>query len=240
MKKRIGICDTEASPNNYFTWFTEEDLGDEFELVKLGSPQSGLKAIESCDGFVLTGGVDVSPDFFGGNPDYPNRPEKFRIDRDTFESIVYEFAKYAKRPVLGICRGLQLINVLEKGKLIPDLGTYGNSIHRKDAGNEVDKQHDINIVEGSMLHQISGELKGNVNSAHHQGVDANTLSENLAANSWSTDELKIIEGLEFKDKSDKGFMLCVQWHPERIPGKETNPLSQKVKEQFLAAVKNTK
>ena len=94
-----------------------------------------------------------------------------------------------------------------------------------------------------MLNKISGQIKGSVNSAHHQAVDINVLSKELQANAWSAGEPAIVEGLEFKDKADKGFMLCVQWHPERMVGKESNPLSQKIKEEFLKAVreeKNTK
>lgn len=234
MKKKIGICDTEASFENYCTWFTAEDLGNEFELVTLASATSGLPEIESCSGYVLTGGVDVSPSYYGVDPNYPNAPSEFRQERDAFESSVYEFAKFAKRPILGICRGMQLVNVLEQGKLVADLGPEGNTIHKKE---EKDKQHSIKIVEGSLLHSISGEIKGNVNSAHHQAVDANTISDKLQANAWTSGEPEIIEGLEFKNKSNKGFMLCVQWHPERMEGKELNPLSQKIKEQFLAAVK---
>ena len=59
-----------------------------------------------------------------------------------------------------------------------------------------------------------------VNSAHHQAIDPDGIGENLMVNAYDDDDEKIIEGLEFKNKTDKAFMLCVQWHPERIKNKE--------------------
>jgi acyl-CoA reductase-like NAD-dependent aldehyde dehydrogenase len=78
-----------------------------------------------------------------------------------------------------------------------------------------------------------------VNSAHHQAIDPNALGTNLKINAFDDDDQKIIEGLEFDDRSNKAFMICVQWHPERMKGKEENPFSENIKKQFLSAVRNT-
>ena len=100
-----------------------------------------LADIYDCDGFVLTGGVDVHPSLFDGEKIYANGPDSFQLERDLFEAYIYRYAKANKIPVLGICRGLQLINVLEGGKLIQDLGVEKNKAHRKDEG--IDKAHEV-------------------------------------------------------------------------------------------------
>jgi putative glutamine amidotransferase len=131
---------------------------------------------------------------------------------------------------------MQLINVLEGGKLIQDLGVEGNDVHRKI---EIDKQHPVSIDEKSLLFEIAAEKSGSVNSAHHQGVDKKVLSNALQANAYSVNSVDLIEGLEFKDKTNKPFMISVQWHPERIIDKEVNPLSQNIKERFLSEIRKT-
>jgi putative glutamine amidotransferase len=241
MKKRIGITYTETNFKNYPAWFTKEDLADEFELVILSFEENNVDDIYRCDGFVLTGGIDVDPFYYDGNVQYPNRPENFLTKRDNFEETVYRHAKEKWLPVLGICRGMQLINVLEGGGLIQDLGE-DNTLHKNDGQ---DKEHTIEIEKGSLLHTISGQLEGTVNSAHHQAVDWYwKLGKEFAPNSYTKamrggQAVDIAEGFEYRDKFNHPWMLCVQWHPERMRDKESNPLSQKIKEAFLEAVKKS-
>jgi acyl-CoA reductase-like NAD-dependent aldehyde dehydrogenase/gamma-glutamyl-gamma-aminobutyrate hydrolase PuuD len=233
MKKRIGISFTNTMFQNYWNWFTKDDLQNDLELVELNFKKNNIEDIPRCDGFVLTGGVDVHPSFYDGSPAYDNIPVEFEPARDQFEERIYRYSQLQKLPVLGICRGMQLVNVLEGGKLIQDLDN-GNARHKKE---ESDKQHNIVAGAKSLLQQISGSASGRVNSAHHQAIDPDAIGENLVVNAHADDNDKIIEGLEFKDKTNKGFMLCIQWHPERMKGKEGNPFSQNIKEQFLAAVR---
>ena len=84
------------------------------------------------------------------------------------------------------------------------------------------------------------ENSGKVNSAHHQVVDKKTLGKNLKINAHSKTESEIAEGIEFKDKSGKAFMLCVQWHPERMIGKEESAFSQNIKKNFLEEIRRSK
>jgi acyl-CoA reductase-like NAD-dependent aldehyde dehydrogenase/gamma-glutamyl-gamma-aminobutyrate hydrolase PuuD len=235
MKKRIGISFTKTMFQNYWNWFTQDDLQNDLELVELNFQNDNVEEIPTCDGFVLTGGVDVHPSFYNGRPAYDNIPVEFEQDRDRFEEKIYRYSQLHKLPVLGICRGMQLVNVLEGGKLIQDLDN-GNERHKKEA---LDKQHNIVAAGNSLLQQVSGSASGRVNSAHHQAIDPEALGENLVANAYADDNEKIIEGLEFKEKTGKGFMLCVQWHPERMKDKEGNPFSQNIKQQFLAAVRTS-
>lgn len=235
MKKKIGISYTRTAFENYWNWITKDDLNDDLELVLLSFEKNNTGDIYTCDGFILTGGVDVHPDFYNGKAVYNNSPGAFQPERDAFEEKIYRYSQEKKLPVLGICRGMQLINVLEGGKLIQDLDN-GNERHKKEAS---DKEHNIVAETGSLLNEVSNAVQGAVNSAHHQAIDPNSIGNNLKVNAYDDDNEKIIEGLEFKDKSGKGFMLCVQWHPERMKNKEENPFSENIKQEFLAAVRNT-
>jgi len=234
MKKKIGISFTQTLFQNYWNWFAAGDLGDDLELIELSFEKNNTGDIYTCDGFVLTGGVDVHPSFYNGNAEYKNQPASYQPGRDQFEEKIYRYSQMNKLPLLGICRGMQLVNVLQGGKLIQDLDN-GNERHKKE---EADKEHSIVADSNTLLHQAAGSASGHVNSAHHQAIDPGSIGENLLVNAYDDDK-KIIEGLEFANKTGKGFMLCVQWHPERMRGKEANPFSENIKKQFLAAVRET-
>ena len=235
MKKRIGISFTRTHFENYWTWFMPQDLKNDLELVELSFEKNNLSAIYTCDGFVLTGGVDVHPSFYEGAHEYENSPDAHETERDHFEEKIYRYSQENKLPLLAICRGMQLVNVLQGGKLIQDLDN-SNERHKKE---ETDKEHIIVTGHDSLLRQIAREVSGHVNSAHHQAIDPNALGENLIVNAYDDDEEKIIEGLEFDDKTNKAFMLCVQWHPERMRNKEANPFSENLKKKFLTAIRAT-
>lgn len=235
--KKIGISYTETNFRNYWNWFTPEDLGEDIELLELSFQQNNSQDFQDCDGFVLTGGIDVLPEFYGGAEDYPHKPEKFLPERDEFEKELYTYAQDHRIPVLGICRGMQYINILEGGTVFEDNGEELNQVHKKETE---DKIHGLRLIPGSLLHLTTGIEKGTVNSAHHQRVHHDHLGANLMVSAYSEGAQPIIEALEFEDKSNKAFMLAVQWHPERMPEKEKNPLSQKIKEQFIQAIKESK
>jgi acyl-CoA reductase-like NAD-dependent aldehyde dehydrogenase/anthranilate/para-aminobenzoate synthase component II len=236
MKKRLGISFTRTKFQHYWSWCTGEDLQHDIELVELSFEKDNAKDIHGCDGFILTGGIDVDADLYGGEADYENKPDVFQTERDLFESNIYRYAQLHHLPVLGICRGLQLVNVLEGGKLIQDLEVH-NEIHRISA--VVDKQHEVHIEKDSLLYEVTTVNAGTINSAHHQAIDKNGLGNNLKVNAWSGTVDGTIEGIEFKDKTGKAFMLCVQWHPERMLNKEESPLSINIKKIFLKEIRNT-
>lgn len=230
MKKRIGISYSELNNRNYPAWFAEADLKDDIEIVELSFLKNNTADFASCDGFVLTGGIDVNPALYEGSTVYPNKPADFSTDRDQFETSIYQYAQAHHKPLLAICRGLQLVNVLCKGTLIQDLGDA--SLNKTHKGGP-DKIHPVLIKKDSLLSGITGVESGEVNSAHHQAID--TLGEGLMSNCHAADGTT--EGIEWLDKTDKPFLLAVQWHPERMEHKENNPLSQKLKERFLEAVR---
>ena len=235
MKKKIGISFTRALFQSYWNWFSPYDLHDDLELIELSFEKNNTKDIYQCEGFVLTGGVDVHPSFYNGEPVYNNSPGTFQPERDRFEEKIYRYSQLSRLPVLGICRGMQLINILQGGKLIQDLDN-GNARHKKE---ESDKEHTIVTESNTLLYKIAGSLSGHVNSAHHQAIDPNAIGDNLVVNAYDDDDEKIIEGLEFKNKNNKAFMLCVQWHPERMKDRKENTFSENLKKQFLSAIRGT-
>ena len=237
MKKKIGISYTEANFQNYWNWFSPEDIGEDIELVELSFEKNNRDDIEKCDGFVLTGGIDVLPAIYGGAEEYPYMPERFLPERDEFERLIYRYSQEKGIPVLGICRGMQYINIMEGGKVFEDNGEKLHKLHKKEGE---DKVHDVIVNTHSLLYEITGQKNGQVNSAHHQGVKPDALGNNLMVSAYADTPNPIIEGLEFKDKTGKAFMIAVQWHPERMKNKELNPLSQKIKEQFIKEVKKHK
>ena len=236
VKKKIGISFTTTNYRYYLDWFTKSDLSSDIEIVELSFEKNNLVDIHQCDGLILTGGADIHPSFYNGESTYQNMPDTFQQKRDAFEAALFYYAQTMKLPVLGICRGLQLVNVLMGGKLNQDLGPAENSIHKKQG--DLDKTHGVKIQQNSLLHQITNASSGIINSAHHQSISIDHLGENLMINAMD-EEGKTIEGIEFKDKTNKGFLLCVQWHPERMENKEQSVLSQNIKEIFLKEIRNT-
>lgn len=222
--KKLGITDSRSKSMELYTkWFEGEDI----EVVKL---EVGSHDYKSCQGILLSGGTDVHPDAYDGDHDYPNRPEEWDEERDEYEETVYKYAKINKLPILAICRGLQLVNVLEGGTMIQDLGE-ANDIHKK---GEEDKEHSVTVDSRTLLGDATGAMSGTVNSAHHQAVDEPGRSLIVSA----TSKDNVIEALEFKDKTNKGFMLAVQWHPERMKDKDSSPLSKNIKKSFLSAIRS--
>lgn len=234
MKKKIGISYSKTAFHYYWDWFSKHPDKD-IELVELSFEKNNTEDIAKCDGFVLTGGVDIDTSLYGGAEDYAHK-EIFQPQRDRFEEKIFRYSQDQQLPLLGICRGLQLVNVLQGGKLIEDL-SESNKFHKKEDG--VDKEHPVKVEENTLLHEITGSSTGAVNSAHHQVANPSALGKNLMVNAWSEKD-SIIEGLEFDDKTGKAFMLCVQWHPERMSDKDKNPFSFKLRERFIEEVKKSR
>lgn len=229
-KIKIGVTFSEARYENYPKWIIGDDA--DIELVELSWEKQNWDDIEDCDGIVLTGGVDTCPRFYENErTDYPNKPDNWNEARDEFEMHVFETALNFDHPVLAICRGLQLVNVALGGDLVQDLEEAGKNDHRRHG--ELDGQHAVSVVEHSLLNHVSGVTAGNINSAHHQAVGR--ISDELMVSAVSPDG--VVEAIEWKVKEGEPWLLAVQWHPERMLDKESNPLSKNIREKFLEAVR---
>lgn len=230
-KIRIGVSFSETKYANYPAWIL--DQSNDIEIVELLWEKQNLKELNTCHGLLLTGGIDIDPFFFQSHTtSYPNQPISWNRLRDQFEIELFNIAQTILLPVLGICRGLQLVNIALKGDLLIDIQAAGKQNHRAQEG--IDHVHTVHLVENSLLANVSGLKSGSVNSAHHQAIG--TVAAPLLVNCFA--EEAVIEGIEWSDKEGRCPMLCVQWHPERIENKNSNPLSQNIKAWFLNEAAN--
>lgn len=167
-----------------------------------------LAALEAADGLLLTGGGDILSLNYGEEPHITSKYQDPK--RDALEIALTEGALERDIPILGICRGLQLLNVAMGGTLIQDIPSQveGACKHYGD-GLEVTLLHTIDIEPNSLLAQVLNSQKMAVNSYHHQA--ANDVAPGLKINSRARDG--VIEGLE---SSDGKPILSVQFHPEEI------------------------
>jgi putative glutamine amidotransferase len=171
-------------------------------------PVPGIEdALGRLDGLILAGGGDIDPAHYHAEP--APEIESVREERDTAEFALFAAAMSRNLPVLGICRGLQVINVALGGTLyqhLPDVvGHEGHSPVRGGFG-----EHVVRVAPGSRLSQILGRDEADTPTHHHQAVDQ--LGRGLIPTAWAEDG--IIEAFEPDDAGDGSFMLAVQWHPE--------------------------
>jgi putative glutamine amidotransferase len=162
-----------------------------------------VSVLDRVDGLVLTGGADVDPARYGAPPH--ETTDAPRTDRDVSEALLYAGARERGLPVLGICRGLQVMAVASGGALhqhLPDL--VGDTRHRPGPGQFVD--HGATFAPGSLVARILGTTAMTVNSSHHQSVaDPGTLT----VTGWADDGT-----VEACEDPAAPFVLGVQWHPE--------------------------
>lgn len=174
--------------------------------------------VKELDGLVLTGGEDVNPLYYGEKA----IPDINEIDsvRDIYDLVLLKLATDRNIPVLGICRGEQIINVAFGGSLYQDIPTQveNKSIKHKQSEPGERGTHDVSIIEGSQLYKILGVTEISTNSFHHQAVKA--TAPNFIAVAKATDG--IVEAIEaYPNRSIMG----VQWHPEgHIIGGDTTML----------------
>jgi putative glutamine amidotransferase len=165
------------------------------------------EVLDRIDGLMLAGGADIDPLAYGADPHPETRGSV--PERDAFEIALAQRALERDLPILGICRGMQLINVAAGGTLVQHLpDTFGHGDHRRSPGSFDDADHDVRLAPGSLAAGAAGEEHHGTKSHHHQGVDQ--LGHGLRVSGWSTlDELP--EAIEAPACS---FALGVQWHPE--------------------------
>ena len=153
---KIGITYSETNFQNYPNWILSES--EDIEIVILSFELFNFEELEKCDGVILSGGVDSHPKFYKSlRLDYPLAPT-FNEDRDRFEIKIFEMAQSLSMPILGICRGMQLINIASGGTLIQDLEENGNNNHRK--MQNIDGLHSITVQKDSRFYEISKNRAG--------------------------------------------------------------------------------
>jgi putative glutamine amidotransferase len=178
----------------------------------LGETSRGAVALADyaawLDGLVLMGGSDIWPGHYGEEPIKPQWSGD-RI-RDEYETALARSFVAAGKPVFGVCRGLQLLNVAFGGSLLQDIATQqpGAMTHR-DAGLYDCNFHAVDFVPGTRLAQLyPGTARVTVNSVHHQGIKA--LAPDFTVEARCPDD-QVIEAIRWRGPS---FVAAVQWHPE--------------------------
>jgi putative glutamine amidotransferase len=165
------------------------------------------EVLDRLDGLMLAGGADVGPETYGAEPD----PQTVGVvpERDAFELALTRRAFERDLPFLGICRGMQVMNVASGGTLIQHLpDSHGHEDHRRVPGSFDGADHDVRLAEGSLAALAAGERRHATKSHHHQGVDR--IGEGFEVTGWSElDDLP-----EAIERPDARFALGVQWHPE--------------------------
>jgi putative glutamine amidotransferase len=216
MKPMIGLTTfndqqtraTYVSLSSHYARSIMDAGGLPFDIPQYENDASAEDYAAALDGLVFTGGKDSDPFYYGQEP----LPElrTFDAGRDAWEFALFSAAMKRGIPVMGICRGHQLINIAMGGTLYQDLRAQkpGAAAHNPE-GFPVDRLfHSISISEDSLLHRVFGKSTIRVNSFHHQAVA--DLAPGLAVSALSPDG--VIEGFESIDKGK--FLVGVQFHPE--------------------------
>ena len=184
-----------------------QNCGTPLILPYTGDPVVADHYLSLVSGLYFTGGCDIQPALFNETP-IPTLGE-LCPSRDTFESLLYQKAAGLDMPMLGICRGVQIMNVAAGGSLYQDLGAQMPNalVHSRKGVRRALPSHTVRIAPGTRLHALVGCETLAVNSFHHEAIKA--TAPGYRATAWAPDG--VIEGIE---STELTFSLGVQWHPE--------------------------
>jgi len=222
-----------ATPDNCRRW-PDHTLAKRF----FDDDYAPIQLVHDVDGLLFTGGADVSPMLY-------HEPmagsEATDWSRDYVETAQFWLARHRQIPILGICRGLQFLNVVAGGSLVQHLPAA--DFHRDPAGHHLPRSHPVRINTDSRLGAIltgaadfdsAGTMSIGVNSYHHQGATADRLAPLLSATAVALSPEtgsgdSVIEAVESADTTaGREFLLAVQWHPERLQHPVSPALGQRL------------
>jgi len=230
LKLAASFINGNPEESNYIKWVHQMDSTVEIIVLNQIPADQVEQALSSCDGLMLTGGDDIHPDRYG-------RPEDtvfctMNPGRDTLEYMALKLAYDKKMPLLGICRGFQLLNVYFGGSLYADLPAQFGSLVQHRCEDPLSCEHLVSTGGENYLSQLTGKQAGRVTSNHHQGI--RDLSSKLVSLACSGDNLT--EAFTWADPESEPFMLAVQWHPERMDS--LNTYSGELLREFLSKMKD--
>ena len=212
MRPRIAIPIPHSGDREYaeralpqYEWAVQMAGGEPFRIPVDRPPAEVMKQIEHCDAVLLPGSkADVDPEKYGAARD----PETAPADsgRDTVDELLLQDAYNMRKPILGICYGLQILNVYRTGTLMQHIQSpIDHAVGRKLA-----VVHTVEVTSPSKLAEIVGSSEIAVNSSHHQSADVIGDGLRVVARSPKDGIVEAVEGT-----SPDHFVLAVQWHPER-------------------------
>ena len=181
--------------------------------------------VNLCDGFLFTGGVDISPHYYG--EEIRDGCGKISPVRDEFELSFVEKVLFFDKPAIFICRGIQLLNVALGGTLYQDIDSeYETDIPHKQKEEKYEFSHEVYIEKDSPLFELFKKEKIRANSFHHQAIKE--LAPSLIAGAYADDGI-----IEAVYSSEHEYVRGYQWHPERLYDKDAD--NEKIFEDFVAA-----
>lgn len=200
-----------------------ERAGATVKWIELDDTKKAINEALACDGLLLPGGADIEPALYGRNREEKcGKPNELR---DKYEFLIYDAFVKTNKPILCICRGFQLLNVINGGTLYQDIADIKKCSH-SDFLKRAKAVHNVTITENTKLSEIFGKSQVGVNSLHHQAVE--NIGNNLIVSAVSEDGF--VEALELKNHP---FCMGVQWHPEHMS--KTDVLAQKLFDEFVKA-----
>lgn len=226
----IGLTDPMSERSileAYVNWFRRD--GPDVDVALLSVSLKNHRLLAQCDALVLAGGGDVHPRWYGRAGEITACKEVDEA-RDQFELELVEQARSRRLPILGICRGSQLLNVAFGGTLIADIEAAGYRNHR--TGDPVQRLHPVNVVPGSFLSSVLGTVNGDANTFHHQAVENPGLGLRISARAHDG----VAECVELEKVDGSPFTLGVQWHPERMKD-ASSPFAAALLRKFMAEVR---
>ncbi len=232
-KPIIGITLDYQEEKNYsqYPWYAlRQNYSSSLEAVgavvfPLTFAEKNIEDIlQIIDGLVITGGYfDISPELFTNKKIERHPATKPNTTRTNYEITLLKKVLTLDMPVLGICGGMQLINVVFGGSLIQDIDAYTKTkIQHLQSNPRNEAGHNILITTNTYLHKIAQTTTAAVNTAHHQAIDE--VGKNLIINAKADDG--IIEGIE---STKHNFVLGTQWHPEFL----VSPIDTCIYEEFI-------
>lgn len=229
MSLTIALSKASGNPRyaQYSAWMRSLDFPLQTIDLSLLPLDQAIDQVHQAQGLILCGGEDIEPSRYGKSDD--DRVCTCNPERDAAE---WEYAHIAQRrniPILGICRGMQLLNVYFGGTLIMDIPLSRRTAIEHGKTNNEDAWHSIEWQSTAQTIHLSTAEHRSVNSAHHQAIDV--LAPSFRTLAYA--ENGIIEAVMSTDNSS--FLLGVQWHPERMP--RDLPLSRTIGERFIAAAR---
>jgi len=202
----LGWNETKNTVNNTYVNSVLKNGGVPYLIPVTDNVEVLRQIVSQLDGIIFTGGEDFAPAYFG-EEEHEHLGE-VNVTRDTYDLTLFKLALDRNIPTLGICRGLQLINVAMGGTLYQDLPSEKPSDinHRQEEAGTV-ATHSVSVVEGSLMHQILGEKEVQVNTFHHQAIEK--LAPGLKIVGWSNDSVpEMIEAYPHRQ------IIGTQFHPE--------------------------
>ena len=206
----MGIIDDDKTLTLGFTYVDciEKSGGVPVVFPYVSNDETMDEFVRLCDGFCFSGGKDVEPNRYGER--VKDGCGIIHKHRDELEFKVFKKALSAQKPILGICRGAQVVNVALGGSLYQDIPTECPSrIAHRQTQAKTEPSHAINVVENTPLHALTGKLRIDGNSFHHQAIQ--NLGNGLAVMATADDG--IIEAIySLRER----YIRAYQWHPERL------------------------